>query len=85
MARILDSLAGDPAVRGEVVAGDVPRVRVYIGSSARTLAVTRASLGWRLSQYGLDDGYLLVSPLALPPGEETIVADRLRTALGEIA
>jgi L-seryl-tRNA(Ser) seleniumtransferase len=72
-------------VRTSVVAGNIPRLAVHVGSRERAITAIRAldegDPRVAVAQYGLDDGLLIINPHVLQPGEEEIVLSRLRQVL----
>jgi D-glucosaminate-6-phosphate ammonia-lyase len=66
----------------------IPRLEVHVGAHARALAMIRALDAGEprvaVAQYGLDDGFLIVNPHVLQPGEEEIVLRRLLDELRDL-
>jgi L-seryl-tRNA(Ser) seleniumtransferase len=77
--------AGLPEVRTVLVAGNVPRLRIHIGTREQAISAIRGldqgEPRVAVAQYGLDEGVLIVNPHVLQPGEEEIVLSRLRQVL----
>jgi seryl-tRNA(Sec) selenium transferase len=79
---------GLPDVQSTLVAANVPRLRLHVGTRERAIAAIRALDSGEprvaVAQYGLDQGMLIVNPHVLQPGEEEIVLSRLREVLAAI-